>query len=187
MKLVRCHFICRPSFTRILQERKFMRLGGQKLIDLDIRVIAATNRNLKDAIVERTFREDLYFRLSAFKLTIPPLRERTLDIMPLVTQFIAQQSGQNMAMTLSRDAEQSLLAYPWPGNVRELQNVIIRAMVLAQQGVIGCEHLIFDDIATMDSVPQINTRDDSSRQFMPQDRVIAQPFYADQTAESNVG
>tara|TARA_B110000914_G_scaffold222737_1_gene236817 strand:- start:1406 stop:2272 length:867 start_codon:yes stop_codon:yes gene_type:complete len=180
-------FHLQAKFLRILQERKFMRLGGQKLIDLDIRVIAATNRNLKDAIVERTFREDLYFRLSAFKLTIPPLRERTLDIMPLVTQFIAQQSGQNMAMTLSHDAEQSLLAYPWPGNVRELQNVIIRAMVLAQQGVIGCEHLIFDDIATMDSVPQINTRDDSSRQFMPQDRVIAQPFYADQTAESNVG
>mgnify|MGYP003966294245 CR=1 FL=1 len=172
-------FHLQAKFLRILQERKFMRLGGQKVIDLDIRVIAATNRNLKEAIVERTFREDLYFRLSAFKLTIPPLRERTGDIIPLVKQFISQQSGQNLSMTLTANAETSLEAYPWPGNVRELQNVIIRAMVLAQQGPIDTEHLIFDDIPTIGSVDQ-----DFSRHLMSQNSVTAQPFYSDRGPET---
>jgi two-component system response regulator FlrC len=167
-------FHLQAKFLRILQERKFMRLGGQKTIDLDIRVIAATNRNLKDAIVERTFREDLYFRLSAFKLTIPPLRERTGDIIPLVEQFIAQQSGQNLAMTFTSAAERSLVAYPWPGNVRELQNVIIRAMVLAQQGPIDTEHLIFDDIPSMDSPDQ-----GLMRTPVADNTFAGQSFYAD--------
>jgi two-component system response regulator FlrC len=167
-------FHLQAKFLRILQERKFMRLGGQKMIDLDIRVIAATNRNLKDAIIERTFREDLYFRLSAFKLTIPPLRERTGDIVPLVEQFISQQSGQNLAMTFTPAAEQSLLAYPWPGNVRELHNVIIRAMVLAQQGPIDTEHLIFDDIPSMDSSDQGFTRN-----LATENTFATQPFYSD--------
>jgi len=167
-------FHLQAKFLRILQERKFMRLGGQKLIDLDIRVIAATNRNLKDAIVERTFREDLYFRLSAFKLSIPPLRERTGDIIPLVEQFISQQAGQNLAMTFTPEAEQSLLAYPWPGNVRELQNVMIRAMVLAQQGVIDTEHLIYDDIPTIESSDLSYARSLADANLR-----AAQPFYSD--------
>jgi len=167
-------FHLQAKFLRILQERKFMRLGGQKMIDLDIRVIAATNRNLKDAIVERTFREDLYFRLSAFKLSIPPLRERTGDIIPLVQQFISQQPGQNLAMSFTPAAEQALLAYPWPGNVRELQNVIIRAMVLAQQGPIDTEHLIFDDI------PMLGAGDQGFARSLPaQTTLAAQPFYSD--------
>lgn len=167
-------FHLQAKFLRILQERKFMRLGGQKMIELDIRVIAATNRNLKDAIVERTFREDLYFRLSAFKLSIPPLRERTGDIIPLVKQFISQQAGPNLAMTITLAAEQSLVAYPWPGNVRELQNVIIRAMVLAQQGPIDTEHLIFDDIPTMDGPDQ-----GLARSLANGNTLAAQPFYSD--------
>jgi two-component system response regulator FlrC len=134
------------KLLRILQERTVTRLGGQKSIDLDIRVIAATNRSLKSAIYERTFREDLYFRLSAFKITLPSLSQRPLDILPLAQQFINQQAPVDSQMSLTTDAERSLIAYRWPGNVRELQNVIIRAVVLAQSDCIDIDHLVFDDI-----------------------------------------
>ena len=143
------------KLLRILQERSVTRLGGQKSIDLDIRVIAATNRTLKTAIYERTFREDLYFRLSAFKITLPSLSERPLDILPLAQQFINQQAPKDSQLNLTSDAERSLISYHWPGNVRELQNVIIRAVVLAQFGCIDIEHLIFDDID--EAVPEYDT------------------------------
>ena len=139
-------FHLQAKLLRILQERSVVRLGGQKPIDLDIRVVAATNRNLKHAIAQRTFREDLYFRLSAFKLSLPPLRERPLDILPLVEQFAAQQSSDGQSVRLTSQAQEMLSSYPWPGNVRELQNVILRAMVLANQHPIDTQHLIFDDI-----------------------------------------
>lgn len=143
-------FHLQAKLLRILQERSVVRLGGQKALDLDIRVIAATNRNLKHAIAQRTFREDLYFRLSAFKLSLPPLRERPLDILPLVEQFAAQQSTDGQPVRLTSQAQQMLTDYSWPGNVRELQNVILRAMVLAHQAPIDTQHLIFDDIPAMD-------------------------------------
>ncbi|MDG1307835.1 MAG: sigma-54 dependent transcriptional regulator [Porticoccaceae bacterium] len=139
-------FHLQAKLLRILQERSVVRLGGQKGIDLDIRVIAATNRNLKNAIAQRSFREDLYFRLSAFKLTIPPLRERPLDILPLIEQFINQQTTEGQSVRLTTEAQELLVTYQWPGNVRELQNVIIRAMVLCHQGPIDSQHLIFDDM-----------------------------------------
>jgi two-component system response regulator FlrC len=139
-------FHLQAKLLRILQERSITRLGGQKSIDLNIRVVAATNRNLKTAIYERTFREDLYFRLSAFKITLPTLIERPLDILPLAKQFINQQIKTHSTMTLTAEAERSLIAYTWPGNVRELQNVIIRAVVLAQHNFIDAGHLVFDNI-----------------------------------------
>jgi len=147
-------FHLQAKLLRILQERSVVRLGGQKPIDLDIRVVAATNRNLKNAIAQRNFREDLYFRLSAFKLTIPPLRERPLDILPLVEQFMRQQIIAGQAVSLTAGAQQMLVAYRWPGNVRELQNVIVRAMVLCNQGPIDREHLIFDDMPIADEFEQ---------------------------------
>jgi len=147
-------FHLQAKLLRILQERSVTRLGGSKAIDLNIRVVAATNRNLKEAIYDRTFREDLYFRLSTFKITLPNLEQRPLDIIPLAKQFIQQQADNNLRYTLSEDAEASLLAYPWPGNVRELQNVITRAIVLAQQETIRPEHLIFDDIAQEETLLQ---------------------------------
>lgn len=147
-------FHLQAKLLRILQERSVVRLGGQKAINLNIRVIAATNRNLKNAIAQRSFREDLYFRLSAFKLTIPPLRERPLDILPLVEQFINQQAAEGQPARLTTEAQQLLVTYRWPGNVRELQNVIIRAMVLANQGPIDSQHLIFDDMPIADEFEQ---------------------------------
>jgi two-component system response regulator FlrC len=137
------------KLLRVLQERSVTRLGGQKAIDLDIRVVAATNRNLKQAILERSFREDLYFRLSAFKITLPNLMERPLDIIPLAEQFILEQATINPEMMLSENAKGRLIGHHWPGNVRELQNVITRAMVMAQEDTIDVEHLIFDDITSV--------------------------------------
>jgi two-component system response regulator FlrC len=136
------------KLLRVLQERSVTRLGGQKAIELDIRVVAATNRNLKQAILDRSFREDLYFRLSAFKITLPNLMERPLDIIPLAEQFILEQATINPAMMLSENAKGRLIGHHWPGNVRELQNVITRAMVMAQEDMIDVEHLIFDDITS---------------------------------------
>ena len=147
-------FHLQAKLLRILQERCVMRLGGQKPIDLDIRVIAATNRNLKEAITQRSFREDLYFRLSAFKLSLPHLKERPGDILPLVEQFIHQESATGMNVAISDSAKAALVAHSWPGNVRELQNVITRAMILCDQTKIEAEHLIFDDIATDIKQPQ---------------------------------
>lgn len=139
-------FHLQAKLLRVLQERSVVRLGAQKPIDLDIRVVAATNRDLKQAIAMRLFREDLYYRLSAFKLTLPPLRERPADILPLVEQFIKQQTQGSGTMVITDSARGALIAHNWPGNVRELQNVVIRAVILSDQTTIDIQHLIFDDI-----------------------------------------
>ena len=139
-------FNLQVKLLRVLQERNITRLGGQASINLNIRVIAATNRNLKSAIQERSFREDLYFRLSAFKLTVPSLKQRPLDILPLAEHFINQQTHFGPRVTLSSEAKKSLSQYHWPGNVRELQNVILRALVITPQSTIESQHLIYDDI-----------------------------------------
>lgn len=159
-------FHLQAKLLRILQERSVVRLGGQKAIDLDIRVIAATNRDLKAAIAQQTFREDLYFRLTAFKLAIPPLKERPKDILPLAEQFLNQQSGDTQASRLTRAAQISLEGYRWPGNVRELQNVLVRGMVLANGAPIDIQHLLFDDIQSISSF--------DSRVSQPQDNLFAQ-------------
>lgn len=159
-------FHLQAKLLRILQERSVVRLGGQKAIDLDIRVIAATNRDLKAAIAQQTFREDLYFRLTAFKLAIPPLKERPKDILPLAEQFLNQQSGDTQASRLTRAAQVSLEGYRWPGNVRELQNVLVRGMVLANGAPIDIQHLLFDDIQSISSF--------DSRVSQPQDNLFAQ-------------
>ena len=139
-------FNLQVKLLRVLQERNITRLGGQASINLNIRVIAATNRNLKSAIQERSFREDLYFRLSAFKLTVPSLKQRPLDILPLAEHFINQQTCSGPRVSLSAEAQQSLSQYHWPGNVRELQNVILRALVVTPHSTIESQHLIYDDI-----------------------------------------
>ncbi len=135
------------KLLRVLQEKRVTRLGSQKAIKLDIRIVAATNKDLKQAILSKNFREDLYFRLSAFKLTIPALKERPLDIIPLAELFLNQEPSEEHERFLSSEAKHQLANYAWPGNVRELQNVMIRAMVLSNDEVIAAEHLIFDDLA----------------------------------------
>jgi two-component system response regulator FlrC len=139
-------FHLQAKLLRVLQERRITRLGGQQEINLNIKVVAATNRDLKESIAQRTFREDLYFRLSAFKLTLPALCQRPMDIMPLADQIAGDSQSAGQGSRISDEAAQLLVSYSWPGNVRELQNVITRANILAQQGVIQPQHLIFDDI-----------------------------------------
>jgi two-component system response regulator FlrC len=133
------------KLLRVLQEKKLNRLGGEASIDLDVRVIAATNKDLRQAIEAREFREDLYFRISTFRLRIQPLRERTGDIVPLVLQSLARHAKGNVPLSLSGDAQVLLQQYPWPGNVRELENVVQRAVVLCSGRVITPAHLMFDE------------------------------------------
>ena len=150
-------FHLQAKLLRVLQERTVTRLGGQQNIALDIRVIAATNRDLKASILDRSFREDLYFRLSAFKITSPPLRDRPLDIVPLAYQFLDPKLSKGRSLRITSEAVELLLSYHWPGNVRELQNVIIRAQVLSRQGIIEPEHLVFDDVP--DALPNVQGQD----------------------------
>ena len=137
------------KLLRVLQERTLVRLGGERLIELDVRVVAATNKNLREAIAQREFREDLYFRLSTFKLRVPTLIERPGDILPLVARLLAKHASEGRAYHVSAQAQALLLAYPWPGNVRELENVVLRAIVLCADHMITPEHLMFDDAATL--------------------------------------
>lgn len=136
------------KLLRVLQERSLVRLGGERAIALDVRVVAATNKNLRDQIAQRAFREDLYFRLSTFKLRVPALAERTGDILPLVARLLARHVRGSQPWSLSEDAQRVLLSHTWPGNVRELENIIQRAMVLCPDSHIDTPHLMFDDAST---------------------------------------
>ncbi len=113
------------KLLRVLQERQLTRLGGQSVIQLNVRIVAATNKDLKQAIAEREFREDLYYRIATFRMRLQPLRERPGDIIPLAMQSLMQQAAH--PWRLHPQAQQMLLQYPWPGNVRELENVMRRA------------------------------------------------------------
>ena len=142
------------KLLRVLQERSLVRLGGERAIALDVRVVAATNKNLREQIALREFREDLYFRLSTFKLRVPPLAERSGDILPLVARLLARHVRGNQAWSVSEEAQRVLLSHRWPGNVRELENIIQRAMVLCPDNHIDVEHLMFDDAPTHFAMPQ---------------------------------
>lgn len=122
------------KLLRVLEEQSFRRLGGLKDIRLDLRVIAATNKNLREAVQEGAFRQDLYFRLNVIHLTIPALRERPEDIMPLVEFFVAHYNNKfkRHIEGLTPEAERLLRGHDWPGNVRELRNAIERAMILEE-------------------------------------------------------
>jgi transcriptional regulator with PAS, ATPase and Fis domain len=131
------------SLLRILENREFLRVGGRKTIRTDARIIAATNRNLREAVESGTFRRDLYFRLEVFTINLPPLRERWDDIMILVKGFI-EMFNREMGRSVNKvpqDVLDYLIKYEWPGNVRELKNVIQRAMLLSKKNIITSEYL----------------------------------------------
>jgi PAS domain S-box-containing protein len=131
------------KFLRVLQEREFQRLGGTRVLHADARVIAATNRDLEEAMADGGFREDLFYRLNVFAIRLPALRERRDDIPALSQAFLAD-IGRGLGTPpagISRDAQQALAGYDWPGNVRELRNVLERAAILCDGGLITCEHL----------------------------------------------
>ena len=133
------------KLLRVLQEREVERLGGQKSLNLNVRVIATTNRKLRDEVNAGHFREDLYYRLNVFPIIVTPLRERRDDILPLATQRLAARANEGLPIpALSADAAHCLLTYRWPGNVRELDNVLQRALVLVAGPSIEPEHLHFE-------------------------------------------
>jgi two-component system response regulator FlrC len=137
------------KLLRVLQERLLTRLGSERQVAIDVRIIAATNKDLRVAMAEREFREDLYFRISTFKLRVPALRNRPGDILPLVASMLVRHGQNNESFTVSDQAQAKLLSYPWPGNVRELENVVQRAVVLCSDNHIDLGHLMFDDASEM--------------------------------------
>jgi len=131
------------KILRALEEKRFERVGGTQSLVVDVRVVAATNRNLKQRVSERQFREDLFFRLSVFPIQIPPLRERTQDVVILARHFVDRfcRDLNKKPLTLSGVALDELNTYAWPGNVRELQNCIERAVILCDGDTIQPRHL----------------------------------------------
>jgi len=131
------------KLLRMLEERKIRRVGGEEEINIDVRIIAASNKDLLKATKENTFREDLYYRLNTFQIEMPPLRERTEDIILLAKHFMNElcEKRDSIKRYFSPEAEEALKVYPWPGNVRELQNVIGRAYYLCSDQVIKVDDL----------------------------------------------
>ena len=134
-----------PVILRFLQEREFQRVGGNRTIRSDVRIISATNRNLKGEVKDGIFREDLYYRLNVITISIPPLRERKEDLLPLIDHFFnrfAVENGKEIQGT-SSEARDLLLRYDYPGNVRELENIIERVVVITRGPVITSRDLPF--------------------------------------------
>jgi two-component system, response regulator FlrC len=140
------------KLLRVLQEREVQRLGASRAQSIDVRLVAATNQDLRQAMERRAFREDLYYRIATFRLRVPALAERPGDILPLAAHCLARRAPPGGGQwRLSPAARQQLLAYAWPGNVRELENVLSRAMVLSLDGAIDTPQLLFDDAPDLPS------------------------------------
>jgi len=140
------------KLLRALQERTIERLGGQESIRIDVRVLAATNRDLEALMKEGRFREDLYYRLNVVTVNLPPLRERRRDIPLLIEHLLAKYAGELGERGVAPEALDRLVGYDWPGNVRELENVVQRAMVMATSGIILPEHLPIGPVSAAASV-----------------------------------
>jgi DNA-binding NtrC family response regulator len=140
------------KLLRVLQERRFERVGGSESIEVDVRVIAATNRSLQRLVKRNRFREDLYYRLNVVRIELPPLRERSEDIPLLATHFIQKYTADGVKpKQLSVQAMEALMNYAWPGNIRELENAIERACITAHEPMIQIKNLppeIFAPAAT---------------------------------------
>jgi transcriptional regulator with PAS, ATPase and Fis domain len=147
------------KLLRVLQERSMVRVGGSKEVKLDIRVIATTNRNLRECVDQGDFRLDLYYRLNVFPLKVPPLRERTGDIAPLTLYYLGKFAAQfgSPVTGVSREALSRLESYSFPGNVRELVNVLERAVILAvNSDTITSDHLLLDADISVDTFTSSN-------------------------------
>ena len=133
MRSAKCRCYLQAKLLRAVQEQAFERVGGSRTIHVDVRIVAATNRDLKAMVAESRFRADLYYRLAVFPLTVPPLRERRADIPALTRYFVrkhARRMGRNIE-SIPKYALEALTNYDWPGNIRELQNVIERSVVMS--------------------------------------------------------
>jgi transcriptional regulator with PAS, ATPase and Fis domain len=146
--------MAQAKFLRVLQEREFLRLGGTRPVRVDVRVIAATNKDLNQAIADGCFREDLFYRLNVFDIRMPPLRERRDDIPLLARSFLCEFGGTPAELTPA--AMEALCRHDWPGNVRELRNVFERALIVCDGRFIDTEHLC---LRTSEDVPPLSTTD----------------------------
>jgi transcriptional regulator with PAS, ATPase and Fis domain len=144
-----------------VEEKKIYPLGHTTPLPVEIRVIAATNKNIKQSVIEGNFREDLFFRLGEFLITIPPLRDRADDIPFLAERFLREASAElhKNVEALSEETMDLLIRYPWPGNIRELKNVIRRAVLLSEGGIITPEHIEF--------LIEDESKDQGAKQLMP--------------------
>ncbi len=135
------------KLLRVLQEREVERLGARAMMSLDVRVLATTNRDLRQQVQEGVFREDLFYRLCVFPMTIPALRERRDDVLPLAMRLLELRTARGTRIpALSADAARLLLAYDWPGNIRELDNLLQRAIILANGALIEAAHIQFEHL-----------------------------------------
>jgi DNA-binding NtrC family response regulator len=152
------------KLLRVLQDRRFMHLGGVQEIQVDVRVIAATNSELRQAVKDGKFREDLYYRLNVITIELPPLRNRKEDIPMLAQHFLRRYCEENEkpSRTLAPDALRALMDYAWPGNVRELENAIERAVVLSAHPVITADLFPDDIVSRGDALPIIASKPDAS-------------------------
>jgi len=143
------------KLLRFLETGTYRPVGGTEYKSVDVRIIAATNRNLRQMVADGNFRNDLYFRLTAFPVNIPPLRERKDDIAALAEFFLMQFESGESQLPLSQEVIEALLMYDYPGNVRELRNILERASILASNTAIGVDHLIFEQFTYIDAKSEI--------------------------------
>jgi len=159
------------KLLRVLQEREFQRLGGTRVLKANVRIVAATNRDLPAAIAQGRFREDLYYRLHVFAIQLPALRDRRSDVLPMSEAFLTE-IGRGLGRRpsgISPEARQLLLDYHWPGNVRELRNVLERAAILCDGGVVTAEHLAIAPPMQPPSPPVVQPTRVATQDFEPAD------------------
>jgi two-component system response regulator AtoC len=173
------------KLLQVLQDHEFQRIGGKETIKVDVRVMAATHRDLEMAISERTFREDLYYRLNVINLHLPPLRDRPKDILPLAEFLVRKHSGQAVPLPpLTDDLTHAMMAYHWPGNVRELENVVRKLLVLRDPA------LVARDLMARVSLKVVRTMSPAHTSTDPRDThsspILAQVTKAKQLAETDV-
>ncbi len=149
------------KLLRVVQEQEFERVGGTEAIHVDVRLVSTSNRNMKEAIGEKAFRADLYYRLNVIPIFLPPLRERKEDIIPLANHFLTEVCEKNQIplKTFSSAAEEKLLAYAWPGNIRELRNVIEHGVVMDYSETLEEEHLLIDTNKAPDGPPSLSLKE----------------------------
>ena len=153
------------KLLRFLETGTYRTVGGTKYKQVDVRVIAATNRNLRQMVEEKKFRNDLYFRLTAFPVEVPPLRERKDDIPALAEHFLSAIEGGSSHVPLSEEVIEKLIKYDYPGNVRELRNIMERACILANLGTMAPEHLIFEQFTYINSNSEVVQSPENNPEF----------------------
>lgn len=173
------------KLLRVLQERELERLGGRKTIKLDVRILATSNRDLKQSVSEGAFREDLYYRINVFPLTWLALKDRPKDIIPLADYLLQRHCSPNAVVSLSKSAKERLLTYPWPGNVRELDNVLQRALILSEFDEIDTQDLMLEDDWQSDAALSV-VNDDDSHNNNNVDIACQEAAYSDEVAPLHV-